>query len=85
MNTKKSKGGNIVNDVKNLSIPFGLILAQKSLEKYLDLKNSQTKKLQSTKGKKNDNDKQKRRSSTKPPKSTNIDKKRKSVVGGSPR
>lgn len=29
------KGGNFTKDLANLSVPFGLILAQKSLEKYL--------------------------------------------------
>ena len=32
------KGGNFSKDLANLSVPFGLILAQKSLEKYLQMK-----------------------------------------------
>ena len=32
------KGGNFGKDLANLSVPFGLILAQKSLEKYLQFK-----------------------------------------------
>ena len=32
------KGGNFSKDLANLSVPFGLILAQKSLEKYLQIK-----------------------------------------------
>lgn len=32
------KGGNFGKDLANLSVPFGLILAQKSLEKYLSMK-----------------------------------------------
>jgi len=31
------KGGNFSKDLANLSVPFGLILAQKSLEKYLQI------------------------------------------------
>lgn len=33
------KGGNLSKDLANLSVPFGLILAQKSLEKYLQSNN----------------------------------------------
>ena len=36
--TGAKKGGNFSKDLANLSVPFGLILAQKSLEKYLQLK-----------------------------------------------
>lgn len=36
--TPTKKGGNFTKDLANLSVPFGLILAQKSLEKYLQLK-----------------------------------------------
>ncbi len=36
--TSTKKGGNFSKDLANLSVPFGLILAQKSLEKYLQLK-----------------------------------------------
>ena len=32
------RGGNFSKDLANLSVPFGLILAQKSLEKYLSMK-----------------------------------------------
>ena len=42
------KGGNLSKDLANLSVPFGLILAQKSLEKYLTQKPS-TKKSTSSK------------------------------------
>jgi hypothetical protein len=35
---KNKGGGSMANDIANLSIPFGLILAQKSLEKYLAIK-----------------------------------------------
>jgi hypothetical protein len=33
--TIKKGGNNLTTDLANLSVPFGLILAQKSLEKYL--------------------------------------------------
>ena len=33
--TVKKGGNNLTTDLANLSVPFGLILAQKSLEKYL--------------------------------------------------
>lgn len=36
--THAKKGGNFSKDLANLSVPFGLILAQKSLEKYLQIK-----------------------------------------------
>ena len=42
-NTKNTKkGGNFSKDLANLSVPFGLILAQKSLEKYLNMKTPST-------------------------------------------
>ena len=37
---KTAKGGNLSKDIANLSVPFGLILAQKSLEKYLSTEKS---------------------------------------------
>ena len=43
------KGGNLSKDLANLSVPFGLILAQKSLEKYLTQKPKSTKKSTSKK------------------------------------
>jgi hypothetical protein len=36
--TTTKRGGNFSKDLANLSVPFGLILAQKSLEKYLNMK-----------------------------------------------
>lgn len=36
--TTTKQGGNFSKDLANLSVPFGLILAQKSLEKYLNMK-----------------------------------------------
>lgn len=36
--TTTKRGGNFSKDLANLSVPFGLILAQKSLEKYLSMK-----------------------------------------------
>ena len=35
---KTKKGGNLANELSKLSVPFGLVLAQKSLETYLDKK-----------------------------------------------
>jgi hypothetical protein len=46
--TTKKGGSNLTTDLANLSVPFGLVLAQKSLEKYL------TKKTPSTTKKTND-------------------------------
>lgn len=37
-NTTTKHGGDFATDLANLSVPFGLVLAQKSLEKYLKLK-----------------------------------------------
>lgn len=37
-NTTRKHGGDFATDLANLSVPFGLVLAQKSLEKYLKLK-----------------------------------------------
>jgi len=42
------KGGNLSKDLANLSVPFGLILAQKSLEKYLTQKPKSTSTKKST-------------------------------------
>jgi hypothetical protein len=35
--TPKKGGNSLTTDLANLSVPFGLILAQKSLEKYLSV------------------------------------------------
>ncbi|QOI90220.1 hypothetical protein QKU58_gp111 [Pyramimonas orientalis virus] len=40
--TTKKGGNNLATDLANLSVPFGLILAQKSLEKYLSVKEKKT-------------------------------------------
>lgn len=45
-NKQQKTGGNIAKNVSDLMVPFGLILAKDSLEKFL---NSQTKKTGSTK------------------------------------
>jgi len=54
--TSVKKGGNFSKDLANLSVPFGLILAQKSLEKYLQTKpkkETTKSKKETTKPKKN--------------------------------
>jgi len=38
---KSKKGGNLTNELSKLTIPFGLVLAQKSLESYLNKKKSE--------------------------------------------
>ena len=48
---KNKSGGSMANDIANLSIPFGLILAQKSLEKYLAIKPKPAVKSVESKGK----------------------------------
>ena len=48
---KNKSGGSMANDIANLSIPFGLILAQKSLEKYLAIKPKPAVKSAESKGK----------------------------------
>lgn len=45
---KTKKGGNLANELSKLSVPFGLVLAQKSLETYLDKKNKVEPKKTST-------------------------------------
>ena len=63
------KGGNLSKDIANLSVPFGLILAQKSLEKYLSQKPAPKKASSSSPKKK-----------TSPKKSTSPTKKTKTVA-----
>lgn len=41
---KSKKGGNLTNELSKLTIPFGLVLAQKSLESYLNKKKTETTK-----------------------------------------
>jgi len=38
---KSKKGGNLTNELSKLTIPFGLVLAQKSLESYLNKKKTE--------------------------------------------
>ena len=45
---KTKKGGNLANELSKLSVPFGLVLAQKSLETYLDKKKKAEPKKTST-------------------------------------
>ena len=45
---KTKKGGNLANELSKLSVPFGLVLAQKSLETYLDKKKKVEPKKTST-------------------------------------
>ena len=54
---KSKKGGNLTSELSKLSVPFGLVLAQKSLESYLDKKRTESKKSPKTPNKKTPNKK----------------------------
>lgn len=67
---KSKKGGNLTSELSKLSVPFGLVLAQKSLESYLDKKKTESKKTP-----KPSNKKSPKPSNRKTPLSTNTRKK----------
>ena len=54
---KSKKGGNLTSELSKLSVPFGLVLAQKSLESYLDKKRTESKTSPKTPNKKTPNKK----------------------------
>jgi hypothetical protein len=74
---KSKKGGNLTSELSKLSVPFGLVLAQKSLESYLDKKRTESKKTPKSSNKKTPKSSNKKtpKSSNKNPLSTNTRKK----------
>ena len=67
---RSKKGGNLTSELSKLSVPFGLVLAQKSLESYLDKKKTESKKTPQPSNKKSP-----KPSNRKTPLSTNTRKK----------
>lgn len=72
---KSKKGGNFTSELSKLSVPFGLVLAQKSLESYLDKKKKNIEPKKNSTPKKTTTPKKTPKSSKQQVASTNLRKK----------